>query len=94
MTCEDAPCCGCCGTNLYGTSPDAPSDASDYYCGDCGACHTGPCKFDDEAYALCRFCGQEIEEDNKGSWADGTDGDGCDGPDEPDSNFQGVHQPE
>lgn len=23
--CEDAPCCGCCGTNLYG------NDQSDYY---------------------------------------------------------------
>jgi hypothetical protein len=20
--CEDAPCCGCCGTNLYGTNND------------------------------------------------------------------------
>ena len=35
--CEDAPCCGCCGTNLYGVSQDSSYDdaydayAEDYY---------------------------------------------------------------
>lgn len=27
--CEDAPCCGCCGTNLYGTNEDNGDPRSD-----------------------------------------------------------------
>lgn len=24
--CEDAPCCGCCGTNIYGVNQEDPND--------------------------------------------------------------------
>jgi hypothetical protein len=27
MPCEDAPCCGCCGTSLYGS--EVPEDGSE-----------------------------------------------------------------
>jgi hypothetical protein len=33
MPCEDAPCCGCCGTSLYG-SEEGPSEPE--YCSICG----------------------------------------------------------
>jgi hypothetical protein len=26
MPCEDAPCCGCCGTNIYGVNQELDSD--------------------------------------------------------------------
>lgn len=46
MTCEDAPCCGCCGTNLYGVRQD------DYegppYCDWCGYNHLGECRYEDD----------------------------------------------
>ena len=33
--CEDAPCCGCCGTNLYGSNESRPyddaPDVDDFY---------------------------------------------------------------
>jgi hypothetical protein len=36
MTCEDAPCCGCCGTGVYGRNDgygydEAPDFDDDYY---------------------------------------------------------------
>lgn len=47
MICEDAPCCGCCGTNLYGTNQSGPDEAEWYYCDGCGFNHSGPCSADD-----------------------------------------------
>lgn len=61
--CEDAPCCGCCGTNLYGTTPDSGYyDEPDYFLNegvyrvDCDVCE------DDLDYARdelggCSDCG-------------------------------------
>lgn len=28
--CEDAPCCGCCGTSLYGNNEDVEYDEADF----------------------------------------------------------------
>lgn len=42
--CEDAPCCGCCGTSLYGSSgwqDDEPYERDDYY-------DEGPDHYDEE----------------------------------------------
>lgn len=39
--CEDAPCCGCCGTNIYGVNQEA--DAGPDWCDACGCHHVGPC---------------------------------------------------
>lgn len=41
MACEDAPCCGCCGTNLYGVRQDDLEQPD--YCDACGYDHFGPC---------------------------------------------------
>lgn len=46
MACEDAPCCGCCGTNIYGVKQD--SDEGPPYCDACGTCHFGDCPDDYE----------------------------------------------
>ena len=48
--CEDAPCCGCCGTDIYGTSQSGPDDPEWYYCDCCGYNHSGPCPYDDPDY--------------------------------------------
>lgn len=45
MTCEDAPCCGCCGTNIYGTY-QGPIDEPPEYCDLCGYNHRGDCPED------------------------------------------------
>lgn len=50
-TCEDAPCCGCCGTNLMGSSEAAlVLDAESFWCDLCGCYHVGDCPpdWDDE----------------------------------------------
>lgn len=41
MPCEDAPCCGCCGTSLYGTEQ---GDEGPSYCDACGFNHFGDCE--------------------------------------------------
>lgn len=46
MTCEDAPCCGCCGTNIYGVY-QGPIDEPPEYCDLCGYNHRGDCPDDD-----------------------------------------------
>jgi hypothetical protein len=37
--CEDAPCCGCCGTNLYGVN-QSDSQLEIPYCEICGGSHS------------------------------------------------------
>lgn len=44
VACEDAPCCGCCGTNLYGTNEGA--DSGPEFCDICMSYHSGPCPDD------------------------------------------------
>lgn len=46
MPCEDAPCCGCCGTNLYGVKQDGGE--SPPYCDVCGWNHFGDCPMEVE----------------------------------------------
>jgi hypothetical protein len=48
VRCEDAPCCGCCGTNLYGVNQEADDDPITYYCDDCGFNHVGPCPYEED----------------------------------------------
>lgn len=31
MTCEDAPCCGCCGTGVWGNNNPEPMDDYEWY---------------------------------------------------------------
>ena len=55
-TCEDAPCCGCCGTSVYGPAegyysdePDAYGDNYDdsYYLDVCPTCQDDECDGED-----------------------------------------------
>lgn len=53
MSCEDAPCCGCCGVNIYGI--DQSSNEGPPWCDACGQYHRGDCLEDydelEEEYA-------------------------------------------
>lgn len=50
--CEDAPCCGCCGTNIYGQ-----------YQGD-----TGPSDFDYDQPDFEPWDGEDDEDEDQGGW--------------------------
>lgn len=39
--CEDAPCCGCCGIDVYGVNQEA--DAGPEFCDACMSYHRGDC---------------------------------------------------
>lgn len=58
MPCEDAPCCGCCGTDIYGTNQSGPDDPMDFYCDLCGGYHVVP------------FACQEPEDDEDEEYED------------------------
>lgn len=45
--CEDAPCCGCCGTNIYGVYQGDDVSMDSYYCDVCGFHHVGECEEED-----------------------------------------------
>jgi hypothetical protein len=57
--CEDAPCCGCCGTNIYGV--DQEDGGGPPFCDICTSYHGGPCPEDD------------YDPDDEDGWALGAD---------------------